>query len=31
MRFVPHEYQKHAIDFLMESPRALLCLDMGLG
>ena len=31
MRYIPHEYQQKAIDFLMDHPRALLCLDMGLG
>ena len=31
MKYVPHEYQQKAIDFLMDHPRALLCLDMGLG
>lgn len=31
MIYRPHEYQQKAIDFLMDHPRALLCLDMGLG
>lgn len=31
MRFMPHEYQKFAIDKLIELPEAGLFLDMGLG
>lgn len=31
MRFIPHEYQKYAIEFLETHPKAVLMLDMGLG
>lgn len=31
MRFIPHEYQKHCIDRIIEQPRTGLFLDMGLG
>ena len=31
MRFVPHDYQKYAIQFLEDHPIAALFLDMGLG
>lgn len=31
MKFIPHEYQKYAIDFLIENKVAALLLDMGLG
>lgn len=31
MRFIPHEYQKVAIDFVLDRPSAGLFLDMGLG
>lgn len=31
MRFIPHDYQKFAIEKLMELPEAGLFLDMGLG
>lgn len=31
MRFIPHDYQRYAINFLEEHPRAVLMLDMGLG
>lgn len=31
MKFKPHEYQKFAIQFILEHERALLFLDMGLG
>lgn len=31
MRFVPHDYQKYAIQKLTELPAAGLFLDMGLG
>ena len=31
MKFVPHEYQKYAIDFAKRHDEALLLLDMGLG
>jgi len=31
MKFEPHDYQRYAINFLEEHPRAVLMLDMGLG
>lgn len=31
MKFTPHSYQTRAIQFLEETPRAALFLDMGLG
>lgn len=31
MKFVPHDYQQYAIDFIMENKVAALFLDMGLG
>lgn len=31
MKFTPHEYQKYAMDRLIELPEAGLFLDMGLG
>lgn len=31
MKFVPHKYQKYAIQFIIDHTEALLFLDMGLG
>jgi SNF2 family DNA or RNA helicase len=31
MKFVPHDYQKYAIEFIKKNENALLFLDMGLG
>ena len=31
MKFVPHNYQKYAIDFIKDHKTAALLLDMGLG
>ncbi len=31
MKFIPHDYQKYAIEFIEEHDNALLFLDMGLG
>jgi len=31
MKFIPHEYQQHAIDKVKELPAVGLFLDMGLG
>ena len=31
MKFIPHEYQRKAIDFIETHPTAGLFLDMGLG
>ena len=31
MKFVPHDYQKYAIDYIISHPEAAVLLDMGLG
>lgn len=31
MKFNPHDYQKHAIDFIMNHYIAAVILQMGLG
>ena len=31
MRYVAHDYQQYAIDFLVENPIAAILLDMGMG
>lgn len=31
MKFVPHDYQKFAIDFIKSHEISALLLDMGLG
>ena len=31
MRYNPHNYQKYAIDFILENPVAAILLDMGMG
>lgn len=31
MKFVPHEYQRFAIDFIESHENAAVLLDMGLG
>lgn len=31
MKFIPHEYQKYAINFIEQNENALLFLDLGLG
>lgn len=31
MKFIPHDYQKTALEFVLERPAAGLFLDMGLG
>ena len=31
MKFIPHEYQQYAIDYILETPIAAIFLDMGLG
>ena len=31
MRFVPHDYQKRAIDMILKNPACGLFLEMGLG
>ncbi len=31
MKFIPHEYQSHVTNFILEHPVAAVLLDMGLG
>lgn len=31
MKFIPHDYQKRAIELAIQLPRLGLFLDMGLG
>lgn len=31
MKFIPHDYQKFAINFIETNPVAAVLLDMGLG
>lgn len=31
MKFIPHDYQRFAIDYLLSKPMAAIFLDMGLG
>ena len=31
MKFIPHNYQKYAIDIILRNPVAAVLLDMGLG
>ena len=31
MKFMPHEYQKYAIEYIKSHPVTALFLDMGLG
>ncbi len=31
MKFIPHEYQRRAIEMTVRIPRIGLLLDMGLG
>lgn len=31
MKFIPHDYQSYAIDYVESSPVAAILLDMGLG
>lgn len=31
MKFIPHNYQKFAIEFILNHPVAAVLLDMGLG
>ena len=31
MKFMPHDYQKHAIRFIKDHESCALFLDMGLG
>lgn len=31
MKFIPHDYQRHCIEKIVEMPNVGLFLDMGLG
>jgi len=31
MKFIPHEYQQYAVDFIENNPVSAIFLDMGLG
>ena len=31
MKYVPHDYQAYATDFILTHPEAAVLLDMGLG
>ena len=31
MKFIPHEYQKYAMEFILNNKIAAVFLDMGLG
>lgn len=31
MKFIPHDYQKFAIDYIESNPISAVLLDMGLG
>ncbi len=31
MKFVPHDYQRFAVNFILNTPEAAVLLDMGLG
>jgi hypothetical protein len=31
MKFMPHGYQRYAIDYIEDNPVAAVLLDMGLG
>jgi hypothetical protein len=31
MKFIPHDYQQYAIDFIEKNSIAALFMDMGLG
>ena len=31
MKFIPHEYQKFAVQFVKEHKEAMMLMDMGLG
>ena len=31
MRYVPHKYQKHCINFILSHPEAMVWLSCGLG
>ena len=31
MKFIPHEYQRYATEYITQNPVAAIFLDMGLG
>ena len=31
MKFIPHDYQAYAVDYIVQHPIAAVLLDMGLG
>lgn len=31
MKFIPHEYQKYAVEYIKTHPVSAILLDMGLG
>lgn len=31
MKFIPHNYQSYAINYIVKNPIAAVLLDMGLG
>lgn len=31
MKFIPYDYQRYVINYLLEKPIAAIFLDMGLG
>ena len=31
MKFIPHDYQRFAVQFIEEHQEAMMLLDMGLG
>lgn len=31
MKFIPHEYQRYAMEYIKNNPVAAVFLDMGLG
>lgn len=31
MKFIPHDYQQYAIDYIIQKPITAVFLDMGLG
>ena len=31
MKFIPHEYQRYATEYILNHPVAAIFLDMGLG
>ena len=31
MKFIPHDYQKYAVEYIESHPIAAVLMDMGLG